>query len=97
MLPVLVHKGRYFAELLQLRLAKPVAPLLLNFYQATIGQYLNMQGDSLARKIKFLRNSVHIVRPRSDQIDDRPACGVGYCLVNISSGFHNYASKCLQI
>ena len=85
---ILVNPHRYFAELIQLRLTKPVPALLFNHDQPAIDQDLNMQRYGLPGYLKFFGNGIYVMRFRGDHLDDRPPGGVGYSLVNISSGFH---------
>jgi len=97
MLAVLVDKGRYLAQFIQLRFAKPFAALLLNFNQTAICQYFKLERYSLSADVEFFGNSIYIMRLAGNHIDDRSSGWVGYGLVNISSGYHICASKCLQI
>jgi len=88
MLAVLVNPHGYLAELIQLRLTKPVPALLFNRNQPTINQDLNMQRYCLPGYIKFLGYSIYVMRFGGNHINDRPAGRVGYSLVNVSSRFH---------
>jgi len=88
MLPVLVDKGRYLAQFIQLRLTKPLTALLLNFHQAAICQYFKLKGYSLPADVEFFGNSIYIMWLAGNHIDDRSSGWVGYGLVNISSGYH---------
>lgn len=97
MAAVLIHPFRYLSQLLQPGFTYPVPALLPDGDEAAIGQDLYMQRYGLPAHIKLFGNSVHIMRLRGYHINNGAAGWVGYGLVNITSGFHNCASNCLQI
>ena len=88
MLAILVNPHGYFAQLIQLRLAKSVSALLLNHNQPTIDQDLDMQRYGLAGYVKFFGNGIYVMWFRGNHINDCSPGGVGYSLVNISPCFH---------
>lgn len=95
MLPVLIDPGCYFAEFIQSCFAKSVPAALFDFDETTISQDLHVKRNRLLAYVKHFGDGFHIQRLSSDHIDDRSPGRVGYCLVYITSGFHNYTSKWL--
>src|SRR6202165_5096525 len=75
----------HFAQRRKVGLAITLAALLLHHHQPAFGQDLYVPGYGRPADVEVFRHGIQVQGTPGDQVNDLPACGVGYRLEYISS------------